>query len=113
MPQADLPQHVQKLIVRHIDSVQQVEILALLEAEPARSWQPEEISRTLQIAPAACRGWLDELATAGLVAGQGMTFRGGAGQRSTRKAVDDLLDLFGRRRVTVLQAIYGKPEADA
>jgi hypothetical protein len=113
MPGADLPKHVQTLIVQHIDSAQQVEILALLEAHPNRYWQPEEIARALQIAPAVCRDWLGDLAAAGLVAGQGITFRRGAGPRATRKAVDDLLDFFGRRRVTVLEAIYGKPDGAA
>jgi hypothetical protein len=112
MTGADLPRHVQQLIVQHIESVQQVEILALLETQPDRFWQAEEIGRALQIAPSACRGWLGDLATAGLVVGQGMTFRRG-GLRSTRKAVDDLLDLFGRRRFAVLGVIYGKPEHHA
>ena len=106
----DLPKHVRQLIVRHIDSIQQVEALELLSRDPEREWTSAQVSRTLHIPAQACATWLDQFVTAGLVD------RGADGvKHATRgrdaRAVDELIDLYGRRRTTVIEAIYNKPSS--
>ena len=106
----DLPKPVRQLIVRHIDSIQQVEALELLSRDPDREWTSAQVSRTLHIPAQACATWLDQFVAAGLVD------RGGDGVKHATKgrdarAVDDLIDLYGRRRTTVIEAIYNKPSS--
>jgi hypothetical protein len=101
---------VRDLILRHIDSVQQVEILELLHREPARAWTAPEISRALHIGPASCAEWIERFAAAGLVERvDGGVQYAPRGRRS--RAVSDLVDLYARRRTSVIDAIYSKPSA--
>jgi hypothetical protein len=105
MAHRDIPKNVRQVIARHIESVQQVEILALLREEPERGWTVADISRSLHIAPAACEAWLDEFAAARLVDRDGDGFRHAA---RTRDA-DDLVECYSRRRLAVIDSIYNKP----
>jgi hypothetical protein len=104
MAHSDIPKNVRQLIVRHIDSVQQVEILALLQGDPEREWTAAEISRALHIPPQACGEWLDAFASARLVV------RGQDGYKhSDRGGADHLVECYSRRRLAVIDSIYNKP----
>jgi hypothetical protein len=107
MTQGDIPKNVRQLIVRHIDSVQQVEILALLGKEPERVFTVAEISRALHIAPDPCLTWLDALVAARLV---DRTKTGYTHSARSRNA-DDLVECYARRRLTVIDSIYNKPSS--
>jgi hypothetical protein len=101
---SDIPENVRRLLVRHIDSVQQLEILALLYGDAARAWTPPEVCRTLRISPDACRAWLESFALAGLVARDADGGFIDAGNPDAR----DAIDLYERRRRSVIESIYGK-----
>ena len=104
MAHPDIPDNVRRLIARHIDSVQQIEILALLQGDTARAWTPPEVCRTLRIAPEACRAWLQAFALAGLV---GRDANGGFVDAGHRDA-HDAIDLYERRRRALIDSIYNK-----
>ena len=108
MAASDIPKPVRQLIVRHIDSVQQVEILDLLRRDPERSWTAERISRELRIAGASCAEWLDRFATEGLVVRDHLGYRDAPDGRHAA-AVSELIDMYGRRRTSVIEAIYSRP----
>jgi len=110
MAHTDIPKTVRQLILRHIDSVQQVEILALLGREHGRAWTPAEISRTLHISPAACEEWLARFAAANL-ADQNDDGYTHAKSGPHVRAADELVDFYGRRRLTVIESIYNKPNS--
>ena len=105
MAHSDIPKNVRQLIVRHIDSVQQVEILALLRGDPDREWTAAEISRSLHIAPDACQRWLEAFAAARLVS----STDGGFSHGSRAGDADDLVECYSRRRLAVIDSIYNKP----
>ena len=98
-----------QLIVRHIDSVQQVEILALLRREPLRVFAPAESAARSTSRPTR--------APPGSRFRRGRTRqRAGAGYRHVdrgrqSRAADDLLELFARRRLAVIESIYNKPQS--
>ena len=100
----DIPDNVRRLIVRHIDSVQQIEILALLHGDSSRAWTPPEVCRTLRISPEACRAWLEAFALAGLVARDA----DGGFIDSGHHDAHDAVDLYERRRLAVIESVYGK-----
>lgn len=105
MAHSDIPKNVRQVIVRHIDSVQQVEILALLRHDPDREWTVAEVSRSLHIAADACQGWLDAFAAARLVERTGSGFS----HASRSRDADDLVECYSRRRLAVIDSIYNKP----
>jgi hypothetical protein len=106
--QAKLPKDVRRLIARHIDSIQQVEILALLLRERERDWSSAEISRALQIPIAACENWLDRFLSAEILSGGNGRVRLPGDGREAR-SVAELVELHSRRRMSVIDAIYGRP----
>jgi len=107
MAHNDIPKNVRRLILRQIESVQQVEILALLRADPDRVWAADEVSRRLHINATACAAWLQGFAAANLVDRIGDAYQHAARGPSVR-AADDLVDCFARRRLAVIDAIYSK-----
>lgn len=106
MGSGDIPEHVRAVIARHIDSVQQVEILALMRADPARGWATDEFCKALQVTEAACGSWLGRLAAGGIVAVKDGKIRF-VGSDDEARALDDLVDLYARRRTAVVHSIYG------
>lgn len=111
MAHTEIPKNVRRLILRHIESVQQVEILALLRDHPEREWSPDEVSRTLHIGPSACAAWLARFADARLVDRTDAVYRHARSGPDVR-AADALVDCFARRRLAVIDAIYGKPDPE-
>jgi DNA-binding IclR family transcriptional regulator len=101
MTDAQLPGAVRTLIARHIESVQQVEILRLLRADP-RPWPSAETATALRIAPETCAAWLELLARAALVERADGGYRYCAGP-----AGDELLACYALRRPRVVSAIHG------
>jgi len=106
----DLPDHVQAAIARHIESIQQVEILALIRAQPERAWTTADICRSLHVSPVACEVWIDRFAATGVVSREddedAVRY---APNGDERRAFDDLVELYTRRRHSVVDSIYGKP----
>lgn len=110
MAHTDIPKHVRQLILRHIDSVQQVEILSLLGNEPERVWTAPELSRALHIAPDSCARWLDEFAASKLVVRTAQGVRH-ADDGPRARSADELVECYARRRLAVIDAIYNKPSS--
>ncbi len=103
MERTEIPQNVRRLIAQHIDSVLQVEILALLCRDRAREWTDHEVSRSLHIPANVCKEWLDTFAAAGLI-----QRNGSSGCRVASADADELIDFYSRRRLAVIDAIYHK-----
>jgi hypothetical protein len=110
MTRSDIPEHVHAVIARHIDSVQQVELLALMRDDPGRVWTPAEFCSALHLTPGACAAWIGRFAAAGIVSNGGGAVRYTANGADSQ-ALDDLVDLYTRRRISVVDAIYSKPPA--
>jgi hypothetical protein len=106
----ELPDHVQATIARHIESIQQVEILALIRGEPDRPWTTADICRSLHVSPVACEVWIDRFAATGVVSrDQDEDAVRYAPHADNRRAFDDLVELYTRRRHSVIDSIYSKP----
>jgi DNA-binding MarR family transcriptional regulator len=109
MARAEIPNNVRQLIQRHVSTVQQVEILALLGREPERDWSAAEASRALRISERSCEAWLADFARAGLVERRPDGFRH-ATQGKQAQAAEDLVDCYSRRRLAVIESIYNKAD---
>jgi hypothetical protein len=107
MAHSEIPNNVRQLIVRHIDSIQQVEILAFLREHPEREWTSAEICRSLHIAPESCGRWLELFAKARLVDATETGFK----HSSSTSGADELVECYSRRRLAVIDSIYNKPSS--
>jgi DNA-binding transcriptional ArsR family regulator len=97
---------VLSFVDRHIESLEQLEILLLLAAQD-RSWSAAEIFQQIQSSQASVEQRLGSLTAAGLLArDENGRFRFTPKDDDTRKLVKDLADAYKSRRVRIIEAIY-------
>jgi predicted transcriptional regulator len=100
------PDGVLSFVDRHIESVEQLEILLLL-ASQERKWRASEIFQTIQSSQTSVEQRLESLVAAGLIAkDEKGCFRFAPKDDDTRKLVKDLADAYKTRRVRIIEAIY-------
>jgi len=107
-----ISQDVRNLIVERIDSVVQLELLLLLQANAGRAWTAAEVAQELRIEPSWATGQLGELAGRGLLApapDAPDAFRYAAQSSALDAAVVQLTKDYAQRRVTVITLIFSKP----
>jgi hypothetical protein len=108
--QSDLPPDVRDFITRHIVSVEELEILLLLQEGKERDWSPAEINARLRSQEVSIRKWLDALAALQLArrtVGGRYQFAP-ATDRLARDAMA-LADAYRERRIKVIELIFSKP----
>src|SRR5687768_14679385 len=107
----DLPDEVRQIIERHIKSVEELEILRLLERDRDRSFTAEDVARELRTTPKSAARRIERVRELGLVAeNQDVPGRfrfAPEGTRGERTAVE-LLAAYRRLPVTVITMIYSK-----
>ncbi len=111
MKEDDIPQNVRAFVVDHVDSVVLVEILLLLQGEPARARDAAEVGNVLKIEPAWAQSQLDNLRARGLLklSDDGRRFSYAPQTPQLDAAVAGLAKAYADRRVTVIGLIYSKP----
>lgn len=107
---AQLPDDVQRFIVDHINSVEQLEALLLVRSHPTRSWTTEEVSHALYTPVAAAQMRLSDLQARGLLSAEGDGWRYNSASAERDQLVGELARLYRERRVTVITLIYSKPQ---
>ena len=105
-----VPEEVALFIYAHFNSVLQLEVLRVLDGDPAKEWRAADLARKVQTSPEAMTAVLDDLNVRGLV---DSTRRGGEvrwrhGPRTPELAalVRRLLHLYLERPVTVIRMVY-------
>ncbi|WNG54100.1 hypothetical protein F0U59_04305 [Archangium gephyra] len=112
MRAGDLPEAVRRLIAEHIDSVEQLEILLLLQQHQERSWTAESVARELRISPLSAGDRLKDMARSAILArlqGSDAEFRYAPESPQMAEAVAGLATAYSERRVTVINLIFSKP----
>lgn len=101
---------VEQFIRDHIASVAQLEILLLLQTNPAQAWSPQGIARELRIESAGAAAQLAQLLASGLVREAGADqFVFAPRSAELQAAVTALAQAYLIRRVTVIGMIFAKP----
>ncbi|WP_235216839.1 hypothetical protein [Archangium violaceum] len=103
---------MRRLIAEHIDSVEQLEILLLLQQHPERSWTAESVARELRISPLSAGDRLKDMARSAIlsrVQGSEVEFRYAPESPGMAEAVAGLATAYSERRVTVINLIFSKP----
>jgi hypothetical protein len=109
----EIPEAVRALLDGHIDSVVQAEVLLLLYANPARTFDAAQVGRELRIEPAGAEEQLSKLTERGMLASGGGppgTYHYSPQTPQMDLAVAGLARAYADRRVAVISRIYAKPD---
>jgi len=107
----DVPPHVRAFIEQRINSVEQIAVLVLLRADPARAWTVGEIARELRSTDTAITCRLDDLRLAGVIPSARDSDRVEYAPASQQMAdlVSALADAYREQPTRVIELIYAKP----
>lgn len=110
---ADLPEDVERFIAEHVDNIEQLEILLLLRSQPARAFEPAEVTAELRLGPASAPQRLADLTARGFLAASAdpprYTFAPDHGDKE--RVISDLAHCYAERRVAVITQIFS-PRSD-
>ncbi len=115
MSSQGIPQNVSQFIVDHIHSVEQLETLLLLHADPAKEWTAEQVAAELRTSTDAARLRLAELKRVPCVEEISSTppkFRFASSNAPLCPIVDGVARQYKDRRVSVISLIYTKPSTE-
>jgi hypothetical protein len=107
---------LRRFVRDRITSVGLLEVLLLLRASPERQWSDEEVGRALSTYTEVAALRLAELVAGGLVQRCGEDdgrFCYAPQRPGDRELVDELTAAFAKRRVAVIEMIFGAPRAAA
>ena len=103
-----IPIAVASFILDRIESVEQMEILMLLAAEPAKNWNADLVAREQRTSPRSTGRWLENLTTQKLLIQDGGNYRFPV-DSEFKAVVDELGRTYASMRVAVIEAIFNKP----
>ena len=96
---------------KNITSVEQIEVLLILVANPSRVWTISEISAILRSSPNSIASRLEGLRHARLAKGDpDIGFQYAASGRS-HDMVELLSEEYGARRFSVIELVFSRPDA--
>jgi hypothetical protein len=113
MPESpELPQTVRQFVLRHLDSVAELEALLLIRSEEGRPWGAPALAARLYIDERAADHVLTALHRRGLVAtADDEGYRYAPGSDTLRAGVDELAQSYPRFLIPITQLIHSKPQS--
>src|SRR6218665_1273339 len=114
VPSKDLPPSIRDFIARYVQSVEQLEIMLLLQRDANTTWTVASTYDVILSTPASVERWLNELAAQGLLTREAttpVTYRYAAPPEIADE-VRALVQFYKTTPVRVIEAVY-KPRIDA
>jgi DNA-binding IclR family transcriptional regulator len=108
MADEHLPDELRDFIVRHIDSVAQLEALLLLRANPHETWDVARTAKRLYASESEAAMVLARLCQDGLLNCQDETFRYQP-EPAAAATVDRLAEAYAHQLIAVTNIIHAKP----
>ena len=109
-----LPAPVKQLLARHIQSVEQLEVLLLLRSQPQRAWTAAEVFEVIRSSQSSIATRLQTFTSQGFFVEENTsppTYRFAPKDQNLQAAVDQTASAYQIWRVRVIEAIFA-PEAD-
>lgn len=104
-----LPAAVRLFLARHIQSVEQLEVLLLLRSEPQRAWTVGEVYDVIRSSTASIASRLKTFTNDGFVTEEATSspaFRFAPKDENLRMAIDQTATAYQVSRVRVIEAIF-------
>ena len=111
MSESGIPDGVSQFLRKHVQSVEHLEVLVLLQNEPNKVWGAAEVNQIIRSNEASIRSRLQDLARSGVLLtadAQRETFQ----FRADAPDAADLpktIELYKTHRLAIIQAIYSPP----
>ncbi|MEW6612666.1 MAG: hypothetical protein ACOY5C_09520 [Pseudomonadota bacterium] len=112
MTYEDIPQEIKDFIVKHINSVEQLEILLLLQGSPAREWSARDVAQELRSDTHSVAARMADLHARGFLHSQETpvpTYRFNPANAQEAQLVAKLASVYAQRRMAVINLIFSKP----
>ncbi len=109
MTREPIPADIQDFIVRHVDSVTQLEALLLLRGNPGETWDLSRTARRLYTTEQEVAEVLALLCADGLLSVNNGIYRYDCATPEERSLVDRLADIYSRQLIPVTNMIHAKP----
>lgn len=107
--QSDFPASTRDFITRHIESVEELEVLLLLHEAHDRSWTATEINDRLRSQESSIAKWLEALVGLGLARQGGSRYRFAPASEELAREASALAEAYRERRIKVIELIFSKP----
>ena len=107
-----LSDDVFNFIVSHIHSVEELEVLLILQGEPTRSWTAHEVDERIRSHPGSIAQRLAGLSTIGLLEASGDRYRFSPNTPELAATAAALLAAYRSRRIEVIETIFTKPKRE-
>lgn len=106
----ELPAHVHAFVAAHVNSVEQIAILNLLRANPAREWTIVTLSVELRSVPSAVARRLEDLYVAGVLTRRSAdSFRFEPASPEMAASIEELAICYRERPNRIIELIYSHP----
>jgi hypothetical protein len=109
MADEPIPDELRDFIMRHIDSVAQLEALLLLRAGAGQDWDVAQTAKRLYTGEAEVADALGRLCADGLLTRQNDAYRYDPQTAALKDTVERLADFYRRHLVSVTNMIHAKP----
>jgi hypothetical protein len=113
---SQFPEDIQKFIIDHINSLEQLEALLLLKNSADKAWSAEDVSRVLFTQPQSAEGRLKDLTARGFVevtapapGSSTTTYRYKPATPEVHALIERLGESYKERRISVINLIFSKP----
>ena len=105
-----LPSTVRQFLARYIQSVEQLEVLLLLQDQPNRSWSPGDVYSVIRSSEASIASRLKAFAKDGFLAEENDgRYRFAPQNTDLRAAVEQTAAAYKTWRIRVVEAIFTPP----
>jgi hypothetical protein len=104
-----IPEDLRDFILRHIDSIAQLEALLLLRRNPREAWTAEMAARRLYVSDSEAANALEHLCANGLLSCAGDLYRFEGQTDEQRQMVERLAESYARHLIPVTNLIHTKP----
>lgn len=108
-PSNRIPANVADFIFRHIDSLEQLEVLGVLRDRAERDWSPEEVNNVVRSSVSSVTNRLDTLVSHGLARRSDSNRYSYISDNPHNETIADLFIAYRDRRVAVIELIFSKP----
>jgi hypothetical protein len=104
-----IPGDVRDFILRHIDSVAQLEALLLLRNNQSETWDVQKVAKRLYTSEHEAAEALKSLREDGILNVSGSSYRYECATSELKASVDHLAAIYARHLIQVTNLIHGKP----
>lgn len=108
--ESELSPSARDFVTRHIVSLEELEVLLLLQDEKERDWSAAEINGRLRSQQSSIEKWLEALVSLRLAARANDRFRFAPASEELAQGAAAVAEAYRERRLKVIELIFSKPD---